>query len=353
MSDTQLGNEVLDLGKAIGLFNDGGSLQTHWFNDPLQNIESIFTVDTQRAAFLRVLDALLAPVQLPDTPAGETWHPLLGDQTLGNAYLTVNTTNAVTFGFAGEFHSTDGPPPLASLRAHLPLVSFNGGNVTAVAGSASGPLDLSLRIHLGFTFGTDPIGLDSVVVTASLAPLGGSPPATLTVDLEGLQLDDSGPKNVTLDPSNLGSEATHLIIGFIREQFHRLAGPTGEAGGRGRQPSPIARIRQHHDSAISVHPTCRPRGHQQLVRITAAGRRHGPCRRMARPSRRSHRVHQHRHGHRHGGRSVGRANPAVWLGCGIGPQHHLRHQDGLLHHVTPDRYAGAGHSRRNYPARAH
>ncbi len=69
MSDTQLGNEVLDLGKAIGLFNDGGSLQTHWFNDPLQNIESIFTVDTQRAAFLRVLDALLAPVQLPDIPA--------------------------------------------------------------------------------------------------------------------------------------------------------------------------------------------------------------------------------------------------------------------------------------------
>ncbi len=228
MSDTQLGNEVLDLGKAIGLFNDGGSLQTHWFNDPLQNIESIFTVDTQRAAFLRVLDALLAPVQLPDIPAGETWHPLLGDQTLGNAYLTINTANAVTFGFAGEFHSTDGSPPLASLRAHLPLVSFSGGNVTAVAGSASGPLDLSLRIHLGFAFGTDPIGLDSVVVTASLAPLGGNPPATLTVDLEGLQLDDTGPKNVTLDPSNLGSEATHLIIGFIREQFHRLAGPTGE-----------------------------------------------------------------------------------------------------------------------------
>jgi len=30
MSDG-LGNEVLDLGKAIGLFDDGGNLQPHWF----------------------------------------------------------------------------------------------------------------------------------------------------------------------------------------------------------------------------------------------------------------------------------------------------------------------------------
>jgi large repetitive protein len=229
MSDG-LGNEVLDLGKAIGLFDDGGNLQPHWFENPLHNIESIFTADTQRAAFLRVLDALLDPVQLPDLPANETWHPILGNQARGNAYLTVNTTNGVTFGFAGEFHSSDGPPPLASLKAHLPLVSFSGGNVTAVAGTPNGPLDVSLRIHLGFTFPADPIGLDSVVVTASLTPLGGATPATLTVELEGLQLDATGPKNVTLDPSNLGSEAVHLIIGFIQEQLRRLAASTGEAG---------------------------------------------------------------------------------------------------------------------------
>jgi len=192
MSDA-LANEVLDLGKAIGLFDDGGSLRPQWFENPLgdtsntESIKSIFTNDTQRAAFLRVLDALLAPAQVPDVPSNETWHPLLGDQARGNAYLTVNTANGVTFGFAGEFHSTDGPPPLASLKAHLPLVSFNAGNVTAVAGTANGPLDVSLRIHLGFTFPADPIGLDAVVVTASLMPLGGNPQATLTVDLEGLQ----------------------------------------------------------------------------------------------------------------------------------------------------------------------
>ncbi|HEY1502139.1 MAG TPA: DUF6603 domain-containing protein [Acidobacteriaceae bacterium] len=229
MSDG-LGSEVLDLGEAIGLFDGNGNLQPHWFEDPLGNVEKIFTTDSQRAAFLRVLDALLAPVQLPDLPANETWHPLFGDQTRGNAYLTLNTSNGVTFGFAGEFHSSDGPPPLASLKAHLPLISVNGGNVTAVAGTANGPLDVSLRLHLGFTFPADPIGLDSVIVTASLSPLGGATPATLTVDLEGLQLDATGPRNVTLDPSNLGSEAVHLIIGFIQEQLTRLAANSGEAG---------------------------------------------------------------------------------------------------------------------------
>lgn len=228
MSDA-LGNEILDLGKAIGLFDDGGNLQSHWFENPLGTIESIFTADSQRAAFLRLLDALLAPVKSADIPANETWHPLLGDQPRGNAYLTVNTATGVALGFAGDFHSTDGPPPLATLRAHLPLVRFSGGSVTAVAGTADGPLDVSLRVHLGFKFPADPIGLDAVVVTTSLAPLGGGAPATLKVDLEGLQLDANDPRNVTLDPSNLGSEAIHLIVGLLHEQLSRLAGPTGEA----------------------------------------------------------------------------------------------------------------------------
>lgn len=228
MSDG-LGNEVLDLGKAIGLFDDGGTIQPHWFENPLNHIESIFTDDAQRAAFLRMLDALLAPAAVPDIPDHETWHPLLGDQSRGNAYLTVNTANGVTFGFAGEFHSTDGTPPLASLKAHLPLVSVSGGNVTAVAGTHGGPLDVSLRLHLGFTFPADPIGLEAVVVTASLTPLGGGTPATFTVELENLQLDDSGPKNVFLDPSNLESEAVHLIFGFIQEQLKRLAASSGPA----------------------------------------------------------------------------------------------------------------------------
>ncbi|UWZ84403.1 DUF6603 domain-containing protein [Occallatibacter riparius] len=228
MSDPQLGNEILDLAKAIGLFNDSG-LNADWFGNPLDHIQAIFTNDTQRAAFLRVLDALLEPASLPDLPASETWHPLLSDQTRGNAYLTVNTAHNLTFGFAGDFHS-DGSTPLASLRAHLPLVSVNGGNAEAVAGTPDGPLDLSLRVHLGLAFGADPIGLDDVIVIASLTPFGGPHPATLTVELQGLQLDNTGKKNVFLDPSNLGSEAIHLIVAFMQQQLHSLAGGGGVAG---------------------------------------------------------------------------------------------------------------------------
>ncbi len=229
ISGDQLGNELLDLGKAIGLFDDSGNLQTSWFQNPLANIESILQNSTQRSALLRLLDDFLPPEQLPDIPQGESWHPILGSQPRGNAYLTVANNGTVTFGFAGEFHSTDGPPPFASLSAHLPIVSFSGTNVTAVAGTASGPLDFSLRIHLGWKFGSDALGLDSVIVSAVLAPLPpASATANFTITLEQLQLDSSGAKDVVLDPNNLGSEAVQLIIGFIREQLSRIAGPTGE-----------------------------------------------------------------------------------------------------------------------------
>ncbi|MGA8043261.1 MAG: DUF6603 domain-containing protein [Terracidiphilus sp.] len=228
MSASQLGSQVEDLGKAIGLLDDNGNPQASWFENPLTSIESIFTDDRQRAAFLRVLDDLLPPIQSASVPKDETWHPLLGTQPRGNAYLTVNTASGVTFGVAGDFSSTDGPPPLARLQARLPLVNFNGGNVTAVAGTKDGPLEVELSIHLGFQYPADPLGLDSVVVTASLAPFGGTA-ENLTVMLKGLQLDASGAQDVPLDPSNLGAEATQLIFGFIREQLSRLSGPAGEA----------------------------------------------------------------------------------------------------------------------------
>ena len=230
ISGNDLANEVLDLGKAIGLFDDNGNLQTSWFDNPLSSIRSILSDSGQRAAFLDLLDAFLPAAQVQDVPAGESWHPLMGDQPRGNAYLTVQSNGAVTFGFAGLFQSDDSATPVASLRAHLPVVSFNGNTVTAVAGTSNGPLEFSLRLHLGWTFGTDPLGLDSVVVDAILAPLPpGSASANLQITLEQLQLDSSGAKDVVLDPNNLTSEAVQLISGLLHEKLSRLAGPTGEA----------------------------------------------------------------------------------------------------------------------------
>ena len=230
ISGNDLASELLDLGKAIGLFDDSGNLQTSWFDNPLASIESLLSNSTQRAAFLSLLDSFLPAAQVQDVPAGESWHPLLGDQSRGNTYLTVANNGAVTFGFAGLFQSTDGPPPFASLRAHLPIVTFNGATVTAVAGTAEGPLQFGLRLHLGWKFGADALGLDSVVVDAVLAPLPpGSASASLKITLEQLQLDNSGAKDVVLDPNNLSSEAVQLITGLLHEKLSRLAGPTGEA----------------------------------------------------------------------------------------------------------------------------
>lgn len=230
ISGNDLAGELLDLGKAIGLFDGSGNLQTSWFDNPLNSIESLLSDSTQRAAFLDLLNALLPPAQVTDVSTGESWHPLLGDQPRGNAYLTVQSNGSVTFGFAGLFQSDDTATPLASLRAHLPIVSFSGSTVSAIAGTSDGPLEFSLRLHLGWRFGTDPLGLDSVVVDALLAPLPpGSASANLVITLEQLQLDTSGPKDVVLDPNNLTSEAVQLITGLLHEKLSRLAGPTGEA----------------------------------------------------------------------------------------------------------------------------
>ena len=227
----QLAGELLDLGKAIGLFDSDGNLHAGWFSDPLSKIADVFRKTDQRDALLRLLNAFLPPEQSADIPKSESWHPMLGEQTLGNAYLTVAVASVTTtFGVACEYHSgsSAGKPPLASLRAHLPVVSFNGdmnsfnGDMKAVAGRSNGPLDITLRINLGWTPANDALGLKSVVVTVSLAPFANF--SNLTISLEGLDLDGSGGQDVVLDPKQLGAEAVQVIIGFIRKKLGSLVG---------------------------------------------------------------------------------------------------------------------------------
>jgi hypothetical protein len=109
---SQLESEVLDVGKSIGLISDDGSVDTSWFQDPLSRLESILTNSpnhSQRDALLDTLDALLPPEQLDGLAATEKWHPLLGQQTLGNVYLTVNNTNA---GVLRHVHVLSGKFPI-------------------------------------------------------------------------------------------------------------------------------------------------------------------------------------------------------------------------------------------------
>jgi hypothetical protein len=232
ISGQQLGGEVLDLGKSIGLFSDDGNLDTTWFQHPLDRLESILTNQpnhSQRDALVALVDALLPPVQLNGIPDGEKWHPLLGDQPRGNVYLTVKTdSSGVVFGTAGDFSSTGAANPKASLRVHMPLVR-GSASISAVAGTADGPLKVDFRLELGWQRPAQTIGLDAVSVSAVVTFLPpGNATATLIVTLEKLQLGDDAPKDTLLDPANLGTEAIHLIIGLIRQNLSQIAGPAGE-----------------------------------------------------------------------------------------------------------------------------
>ena len=147
-----LGPEVQSVGKAIGLLNDSGLPSAAWFEQPLDALKSIFTSPAQKAALLNLLDQLFPPQPSgPTTPANETWHPLLGNQPAGNVYLTVaNGAAPLTLGVAGDLHSSTSPIP-AALRCHLPVVKIDGDTVTAVAGTADGPLQLELRVELDWS----------------------------------------------------------------------------------------------------------------------------------------------------------------------------------------------------------
>jgi large repetitive protein len=232
ISTQDLSGELSDLGQAIGLIDGSGNLNTHWFENPLGELESVFTDQTQRGGLMDFLDALLPPATLGGLPQGEKWHPLLGnDPSLrGNLYLLVKDNGAnVLFGVAGDFSTPPGTTPSASLRARLPLISANSG-IHAIAGTSDGPLSVELRLTLGWTRATQPIALNSVVMTATLAPLAsGGPQESLVVELEGLDLDGSGAKDTLLDPNQLGAEATHLILGLIQYELGQLgAGLPGE-----------------------------------------------------------------------------------------------------------------------------
>ena len=218
MNAQGLASELTDLGKAIGLIQDNGDLNAAWFsspNGPLDHLASMLQ-SPQREALLRLFSALLPPVSLGGLPDNESWHPLLGDQPRGNVYITVKDTGgAAVLGVAGDVGSSAGAAGItAQLRAQLPLVSANTG-VHAIAGTASGPLKLQLRVAL------PPLAnpLKGIVVEASIAP----PNESVTVMLQGLALAGAPPKDVVLDPANLGHDASQLIVALLKQVLSQLA----------------------------------------------------------------------------------------------------------------------------------
>lgn len=228
ISANELGPELLDLGRLLGLIDEGGGLNSAWFESPLTRLESIVSDATQRAALLRLLDALLPPASLPGVPDDEKWHPLLGDRPGGNLYLTVKSAGGrVLLGVGGDFGHAGGPGLGANLRAQLPLVSA-ASHIQAVAGTSAGPFKVELTIHLGWVrnsvpTSTQPIGLEAIVLSASITP----PSASLVITLKKLALDERPPQDTVLNPEQLGSQAVQLILGLLKQNLRQVTGAAG------------------------------------------------------------------------------------------------------------------------------
>jgi hypothetical protein len=219
---------LLDMAEAIGLVSASQDLNSGWFANPLRAAETILTDAGQRAALFDLLDQVLPAQPVAGASTGAKWHPLLGQQPEGNLFLIVDdAATSATVGLAAQFGSG-----VASLLAELPVLALSGSSVSAVAGTGNGPLRFTLNVTLDWTRPTHAIALAGISIALALAPAASPPVASIVIVLQGLDLDGSGAKDVTIDPAALSSEAAALILGLVREKLDELArsgSATGDA----------------------------------------------------------------------------------------------------------------------------
>jgi large repetitive protein len=217
---------LLGMAEAIGLASSTDELNTGWFANPLQRIESILTDSGQRAALFNLLDQVLPPLPVAGASTGAKWHPLLGTQPEGNLFLTIDeSATPIVIGLGAQFGTGT-----ASLLAEVPVLGLNGGSLSAITGTASGNVRLLLNVALNLHPPENAIALASISVALVFAPAASPPVAEVVVVLEGLDLDGSGAKDVKVDPSALGVDAATLIVGLIREKLAELVSSGTAAG---------------------------------------------------------------------------------------------------------------------------
>jgi hypothetical protein len=215
-----LGGELRDLGQAVGILDGSGGFDPDWLGNPLDAIESVLKQPDQRAAFLRFLDDVAPPASISGLPAGEKWHPLLGNQPNGNLYLTVrDLAGSVVLGLAGDFGSSAEPSIQARLRAQMALIQA-GPTVGLAGGTTTGPLIGELRLDLNWRRGTGagehPIGVRAIVIRATITPDPVHPAFHLQVVLEQLQLTADPAVDKVLDTADLGRDAPSLLAGLLK-----------------------------------------------------------------------------------------------------------------------------------------
>ena len=201
---------VTGLLRAVGLVDADGHISAAWFQDPLGAIRRVMADPVQRAALLELLDELLD--QAPNAPAGSTWHPLLEPNGRGNVHIAVRGTKV---GVAATYGTDTGVTPAARLRVELPFVEAAGGDVRPIAGTADGPLELSLDLSLGT--GAPATALH-VEATVDLAGDG-----ELRLVLDGVQVGSIS-RTLSISTASAGRDLAIALETLVRDATARFVG---------------------------------------------------------------------------------------------------------------------------------
>src|SRR4051794_12117562 len=212
---TSLTAELRALATAVGVLQRNGDLNDDFFAHPLDTLGDVIRVRERRQALLAALPALVPPVDDPavlSTDGGpgvrRRAYALLNGVERGQLYLTVDLRDEaahydVVIGLAGEVHSDQG----AGLAVELPLIKARDDALTALAGTADGPLSVDLRIALD----------DGA--TASVEGLVSTTGGRLVLRLTGVEdLPD-----LVIDTDELGRDATTLVVTLLRAFLQRAA----------------------------------------------------------------------------------------------------------------------------------
>jgi hypothetical protein len=203
---------LADAAKALGILDEGGRLQDAFFAGPLTQMRVMLTEPRRRAALLRALDGLLSAAPPRATEPARRRYPL-AELDPHELSLTVDVVAPIadavaTLGLGARIAVTDGP----TIDIDVPLVRGSGSSLTAVLGTADGPLTARMTTELA----------DGVTLTVALRASadGGS----FGLVLAGLVVDGTAVPPLEIDTGDLGDGAMALVLRVLDVAVSVLGG---------------------------------------------------------------------------------------------------------------------------------
>lgn len=199
---------------ALGLLDSDNHVVGEWFSHPLESLRNCLSDPTQRAALFHLLDDALPPQPHPLAPAGASWHPLLQDNDIGNAFITVAGD---IVGIALVAGTDPSQLPGVQVVATLPLVEAAGSDVRAIAAAPDHPLDIAVVATLGAGVGPEVVGIRVSVDTA------GNVRARVRLEDE----TDAGRDIAEMDPTQLDARMMDAVALLVRSVLAEIGDATG------------------------------------------------------------------------------------------------------------------------------